>query len=58
MSFDQMVKELTVFFYQFIEPFLNNEDDISAIHLVIQQLAKIEPGRTKVKQVRLPNRKP
>lgn len=47
-----MVKELTVFFYQFIEPFLNNEDDISAIHLVIQQLAKIEPGRTKVKQVR------
>jgi hypothetical protein len=52
MSFDQMVKELTVFFYQFIEPFLNNEDDISAIHLVIQQLAKIEPGRTKVKQVR------
>ena len=47
-----MVKELTVFFYQFIEPFLSNEDDISAIHLVIQQLAKIEPGRTKVKQVR------
>ena len=52
MSFDQMVKELTVFFYQFIETFLKNEDDISAIHLVIQQLAKIEPGRTKVKQVR------
>lgn len=52
MSFDQMVKKLTVFFYQFIEPFLSNKDDISAMHLVIQQLAKIEPGRTKAKQVR------
>lgn len=50
MSFDQMVKELTVFYYQFVEPFLNDTDN--GINVDILKLSKIKPGRAKVKQER------
>lgn len=45
-----MVKELTVFFYQFVEPFLNDTDN--GINVDILKLSKIKPGRAKVKQER------
>lgn len=45
-----MVKELTVFYYQFVEPFLNDTDN--GINVDILKLSKIKPGRAKVKQER------
>lgn len=52
VNFDQSVRDLTVFYYQFVEPFLNDKDNDNGINVDILKLSKIKPGRAKVKQER------
>lgn len=50
MNFDQIVKELMIFFYQFIEPFLSAEKEVVSIHAALVKLRQIRPGKAKAKQ--------
>lgn len=53
MNFDQLVKNLVVFFYQFVSPFSFNLSKLKKIQEQLKRLKNIKPGNSRSKQFSL-----